>query len=654
MNPTGSTKWSPTDVESLAPFLGALLDSIPFGVQFVAPRDGRNVVVFANRRFCEIVGMSADQVIGVDDTAILQRCVPDRMAQLLQTVGSGDRKPQRIELSEPRRIVECRTVTLHDSAGRSNGFLRVWSDVTAAEAAGTAHSETEARLSGIIGSAMDAIITIDEDQRVVVFNAAAEKTFGITAGEAIGQPLDRFIPERFRPTHREHIRKFGLTNVTVRAMGRLASLFGLRSDGTEFPIEASISQVEVQGKKLYSVILRDITDKRRVEQQLLRAQRLESVGTLAGGLAHDLNNILAPIMLSVRILERKLTGDPEGLETVAMLDQLAQRGANIIRQVLSFARGQEGERVPLVVKHVVREVGDILRETLPRNITVHQEVPSDLWSVLGDPTQLHQILMNLAVNARDAMPTGGTITLAVTNVTLDQHFAQMQPEAHPGRYVSISVSDNGTGIAPDHLDRIFDPFFTTKPHGEGTGLGLSMTLGIVRAHGGFVNVYSEPGRGTRFTVYLPAVHEEKVERPAEARPKMASGHGELILIVDDEAPIRAMTSQALQAFGYRTLVAEDGTAAVSLFAQRQGDIDVVLLDMMMPFMDGQMTARALDRIRPGVRVIGTSGLEGQRRVAEAEGIHFAAFLPKPYTADQLLRVLSEVLAPGRAVGDGAA
>ena len=635
--------------------LDVLIESLPFGLQFVGRREGRDVVLFANARLGEMIGVPAGELVGADDAPLLDRLLPGLAARLASATPDSDGTPRahRIELpGPPRRVLECVSVAVLDAEGRPLGLTRTWSDVTAAEAAGTAHSETEARLAGIIGSAMDAIITVDESQRVVVFNAAAEKTFGVTAREAIGEPLDRFIPERFRTAHRGHIRDFGRTNVTVRTMGRLASLSGLRADSSEFPIEASISQVEVGGKKLFSVILRDITEKRRSELQLLRAQRLESVGTLAGGLAHDLNNILAPIMLSVRLLERKLKGDREGLECVAMLDQLTQRGSNIVRQVLSFARGQEGERIPVMVKHVVREVGDILRETLPRNITLRQEIPGDLASVLGDPTQLHQVLMNLAVNARDAMPNGGSLDLTAANVELDEHFAQMQPEAHRGRYVSVSVADTGTGIAPDHMERIFDPFFTTKPHGEGTGLGLSTTLGIVRAHGGFINVYSEPGHGSRFTVYLPALRVESVEASPQDTAALPIGRGELILVVDDEAGIRTMTSQALTAFGYRPLVAEDGTVAVSLFAERKDEIAAVLLDMMMPFMDGLMTARALHRIRADVPLIGSSGLEGQRKLAGTEGIEFAGFLPKPYTADKLLKALADALAPARARAPG--
>ncbi|NOT33007.1 MAG: response regulator [Candidatus Eisenbacteria bacterium] len=510
-----------------------------------------------------------------------------------------------------------------------------------------AQSDSETRLAGIIGSAMDAIITIDDDQRVVVFNAAAERTFGIPVAEALGQSLERFIPERFRTAHRGHVQEFDRTNVTKRAMGRLSSLFGLRSNGEEFPIEASISQVEIRGKKLLTVILRDITEKRRAEMQLLRAQRLESVGTLAGGLAHDLNNILAPIMMSVRLLERKLAGDPEGLEYVVMLGQLADRGASIVRQVLSFARGVEGDRVPTQLGHIIREVADVLRETLPRSIAVRSELANDLWIARADSTHIHQVLMNLAVNGRDSMPSGGTLTFVAQNVTLDAHFAQMHPDATPGKYVSIAVTDTGSGIAPEHLDRIFDPFFTTKSHGEGTGLGLSTTLGIIRTHEGFINVYSEIGQGTRFTIYLPAYPlEPGADVPADKSELMArlpAGHGELIMVVDDEASIREMTGRTLTEFGYKVLSASDGTEAVSLLAQHQGQIAAVVLDMMMPFMDGIATARALRHMAPNLRLIGSSGLAEKRRLAEAEDAGLVGFLPKPYTADDLLQALAEAL-----------
>lgn len=650
MTDPGNTRAQKSRDEALASHAVDLLEAIPLGVQFVGERDGRPVVMYANRRFCELLGIQASEVIGLDDAAWLELIAQRLGSPLDPTENSLTHDAvtthRVVVAGGPKRSLECSSGPVRDAAGRIVGRTRILRDATEPGSADIADRDSETRLAGIVGSAMDAIITVDEDQRVVVFNAAAEKTFGIPAREALGQPLDRFIPARFRAVHRDHIRNFGATNVTKRSMGRLSTLFGLRSSGDEFPIEASISQVEIRGRKLLTVILRDITEKRRAEAQLLRAQRLESVGTLAGGLAHDLNNILAPIMVSVRLLERKLAGDPEGLECVAMLGQLADRGANIVRQVLSFARGVEGDHVPTQIKHIAREVSDILRETLPRSITLRQEVPSDLWTTSADPTQIHQVLMNLTVNARDSMKAGGTLTLAAHNVTLDAHFAQMHPDARPGDYVSIAVIDTGVGIAPEHLDRIFDPFFTTKPHGEGTGLGLSTTLGIVRAHGGFVNVYSEPGNGTRFTVYLPAHDEpgtDATDSRSEARKPLPVGRGELVMVVDDEANIRDMTGRTLVAFGYRVLTAEDGTHAVTLFAQRQEKIAAVVLDMMMPFMDGLVTARALRRMDPDVRLIASSGLAEKRKLTDAEEAGFAAFLPKPYTADELLRVLAEAL-----------
>ena len=509
------------------------------------------------------------------------------------------------------------------------------------------NSDAETRLASIVGSAMDAIITVDDDQRVVVFNAAAEKTFGIHAAEAIGQPLDRFIPARFRAAHGEQVRQFGVSGATRRSIGRLIPLSGLRANGEEFPMEASISQVEVHGRKLFTVILRDITEKRLAEAQLLRAQRLESVGTLAGGLAHDLNNILAPIMVSVRLLERKLANDPEGLECVALLGSLTERAANIVRQVLSFARGIEGDRVPTPVKHIIREVCEILRETLPRNIRLRQEVPSDLWLAHIDATQIHQVLMNLAVNARDAMTGGGALTFTARNVTLDPNRAPIQPEARPGHYLSIAVADTGTGIAAEHMDRIFDPFFTTKPQGEGTGLGLSTSLGIIRGHGGFIDVDSETGKGTRFTIYLPAVPRDAAADSLHAKEGRAaslpSGKGELVMVVDDEPGIREMTGRALATFGYRVMTAEDGPSAVKQLGHHRGEVAAVVLDMTMPLMDGLAAARALKRMDPGVRLIASSGLAEKRRLADTKGIAFSGFLPKPYSVDDLLEVLAQAL-----------
>ncbi|MGH9832990.1 MAG: two-component system sensor histidine kinase NtrB, partial [Blastocatellia bacterium] len=257
---------------------------------------------------------------------------------------------------------------------------------------------SEAKLAGILASAMDAIITVDENQRVVLFNAAAEKMFRCSAREALGQSLDRFIPDRFRAAHREHIHAFGETNVTQRTMGKMRPLYGLRSDGEEFPIEASISQIDADDHKLFTAIVRDISEKKRLEAQFLRAQRMESIGTLAGGIAHDLNNVLSPILTAVELLQMRLS-DESSQRLLNILHTNAVRGSEMIKQVLSFARGVEGEYIPLQPTHLIKEIIKILADTLPKSIEITFSINPDLWNVSGDATQLHQVLMNLCVNA---------------------------------------------------------------------------------------------------------------------------------------------------------------------------------------------------------------------------------------------------------------
>lgn len=501
---------------------------------------------------------------------------------------------------------------------------------------------SEARLAGILASAMDAIITVDEDQRIVLFNAAAEKMFHCAAAEALGHTLDRFIPLRHRQVHRQHIEQFGRTQVTQRTMGKLKQLSGLRVDGEEFPIEASISQVNTEGHQLYTVIIRDVTEKKRLEAQFLRAQRMESIGTLAGGIAHDLNNVLSPILTAVELLQMRFT-DESSQRLLNILHTNAVRGSEMIKQVLSFARGVEGQYALLQPTHLIKEITKILTDTLPKNIAITFSIPVDLWNVTGDATQLHQVLMNLCVNARDAMPQGGTLHIEAENLAIDEHYARMNTDIKPGSYVSISVSDTGIGISQQNLSKIFDPFFTTKDQGKGTGLGLSTVAGIVRSHGGFVNVYSEEGRGSHFKIYLPAVEAVQLPSTPVLRADLPVGNNELILVVDDEDAIREIAKETLRVFGYQVLTAADGTEALALFAQHKDEVRCVITDMMMPFMDGLATIRALRRLAPDIKVIVTSGLKSNDKTADAAQLGVKTFLAKPYTAEILLKALAAEL-----------
>ncbi len=384
----------------------------------------------------------------------------------------------------------------------------------------------------------------------------------------------------------------------------------------------------------------DITDTKQMEEQFFRAQRLESLGTLASGIAHDLNNILTPILLVVQLLPLKLPNADASVQAkLDILEHSAQRGADLVKQILSFARGVEGKRFHLQVHHLMREIRNLVRQTLPRSIDISISVPDSLWSVWGDATQLHQVFMNLCVNARDAMPNGGTLTIEGENLAVDDVCSTLYNQVAPGNYVVITVSDTGTGMAPGVMDRIFDPFFTTKSLGQGTGLGLSAVLGIVESHGGIIDVQSTVGEGSQFQVFLPAVlsPNEPIEEPLE----LLRGHNELVLVVDDEPAICEIMKTTLETYHYRVLVAHDGLAAIALLAEHKDHIHAVLMDMMMPTMDGLTAIPLLKRLSPDLKAFATSGLGSTDAATRAERLGFQGFLAKPFTTRELLELLRQ-------------
>jgi PAS domain S-box-containing protein len=399
--------------------------------------------------------------------------------------------------------------------------------------------------------------------------------------------------------------------------------------------------------KYFILVLSDITERKLLQEQFLRAQRMESIGTLAGGIAHDLNNLLAPIVMGVGLLKLKAT-DPADRRIIEKVEQSAQRGTNLVKQVLSFARGVEGAQVTIHLSHLSREIQDFVQSTFPKNIHFDASVPKDTWLVQGDPTQLHQVLLNLCVNARDAMPQGGSLRLTARNVNIDDQYATMLRSVPAGRYVLLETADTGCGIPAGVRDRIFEPFYTTKAVGKGTGLGLSTVMTIVRAHGGTVQLDSEPGRGSTFKVYLPAQKEPLATPAGEfAAAPPPRGRNELILTVDDDDAVLTMTQQTLETFGYRVLRAEDGAQAIALFALHQTEIALVLLDMIMPVMDGTALINALRHISPGVEIIATSGLPNNEASAATAGVK--RFLLKPYTGEVMLEAIARAVreSPGR-------
>jgi CheY-like chemotaxis protein len=353
--------------------------------------------------------------------------------------------------------------------------------------------------------------------------------------------------------------------------------------------------------------------------------------------------VLTPLLVAVQVLKEKVTDD-DGKRLLTSLEANVQRGAGLVKQVLAFGRGVEGERIVVHPKHIAREIKQMIIETFPKSVEFELHCAPDLWTITGDPTQLHQILLNLCVNARDAMPQGGKLSLRLENVVLDQAYAGMNLEARPGPYVCLTVRDAGTGIPKEIQEKIFDPFFTTKEPGKGTGLGLSTTLAIVKSHGGFIHCYSEPGKGSTFKVYLPANPTQVgTENVVAQKARLPHGHNNLVLVVDDEEPIRKLAQRALERYGYRVLLAADGTEALSLYRPRQKEIDVVITDMMMPNMDGLATIAALKSINPDIKIIGSSGLTSDGGVAKAMAAGIQHFIPKPYTAETMLLTLNDVL-----------
>jgi PAS domain S-box-containing protein len=478
--------------------------------------------------------------------------------------------------------------------------------------------------------------------RIVYVNQAFERLTGYARHEVIGKTprilqgpgTDRRTLDRIRQALRDW------QPVRVEVMNYTKS-------GEELWLELDIVPLadETGWYTHWVAVERDITERRRLEQQILRAQRVESIGTLAGGIAHDLNNVLSPILMSVDLLQRRTTDD-ETLRRLGVIEQAASRGAAMIRQVLGFARGMEGERRPLALAPLVDDTLRIVGETFPRNIAVRSAVAADAWAIEGDPTQLQQVLLNLCVNARDAMPDGGELRVSTENVTIGAEQAARTLEAREGGYVRLRVQDTGLGIPPEHLDKIFDPFFTTKPHGQGTGLGLSTTLAIVKGHGGFLRLTSELGRGTCVDVFLP-VSDEPLDSPeSTGEGEAPRGTGETILVVDDEAPIRTMAREALESHGYRVLEASDGAAAIAMYAANATEIALVVTDLMMPVMDGAATIDVLQRLAPTVRIVAVSGLATSREARQTIAQGAAAFLAKPFSSRALLQTVARVLRSG--------
>ncbi len=595
-------------------------------------------VIYWNKNAERLYGYTPAEVLGKEICELLKTDYPvsfDNYFAELKREGRWEGELQQTTKAGKRIFVESRQVISQTGDGKFI-VLETSRDITKRKLS----DERILQQASLLDKTQDAILVCDLNQGIIFWNKGAESVYGWEAEEVLGREICEAICGG----------DYTVIENALEALKHndewLKETVHYTKDKRKITVVSRWTLVRNERRQpdYFLIINTDITNLKKAEEHLYRAQRMESIGTLAGGIAHDLNNVLSPILMSVEMLQSDELIDKSGQPWLSIIKENTERGADLIKQVLTFARGAEGERINVQLRHLVKDLIAILNETLPKTITVKFNVATDLETVSADPTQIHQVLMNLAINARDAMPEGGTLTLTAQNTTLEEIYGHVVLEARADRYVLLEVKDTGPGMSPEIVNRIFDPFFTTKEIGKGTGLGLSTALSIVKNHGGFINTYSELGNGTRFSVYLPVTETEnsRTETAAHKLP-FPIGSGELILIVDDEQNIRQVTKATLEKYGYQTLMASDGAEALVLYKQNAEKIHLVLTDMAMPVMDGATTIRALRKINPEQKIISASGLTN-RQESDKKDLNANAFLLKPFTTEQLLAAVAAVLA----------
>jgi PAS domain S-box-containing protein len=610
--------------------------ALSYAVEGISQLDPQGRYLMVNQAYASAVGYQPEEMVGMEwQLTVHPEDIEMMMAAYQRMLSDGKVEVEARGIRKDGSIFYKQLVMVvnYDEQKQLTGHYCFMKDISDRKDA----EEKIREQAALLDISSDAIFVRNLECRILFWNSGAERLYGWTEAEVLDKKTNELLCRKIVPQI-EEVLKIVLESGSWQGELRKVTKFD-----REVIVNSRMTLVRDRaGKpKFILTVDTDITEKKQLEIQFYRTQRLESLGTLASGISHDMNNILTPILASAQLLPIKFPNlDEQSRRLLKIMVDNARRGTELVKQILSFSRGEEGRRVDLQLQQMLVEIEGIVKETFPKSIEIQINIPTQesLWTVSADPTQIYQVLMNLCVNARDAMLDGGLLSISAKNCLFDRNYVRMNLEAKIGKYLAITVSDTGCGIPQEIKERIFEPFFTTKESGKGTGLGLATAIGIVQNHGGFVKVYSEVGKGSQFQVCLPTIDTAATQENLDVQ--IVRGNGELILIVDDEAPIRETTKTSLLNYNYKVLTACDGVEAISVYTQHQDEIALMLMDIQMPSLSGVNAIRVLRQMNPQLKIIAVSGLASNRKLLE--GLEVRAFLSKPYTIKELLDTIQNL------------